>query len=236
MDELIRRLRKKGFGCHIIDLFLACLLYADDMCLIAPSRGAMQKMLDLCSEFCKEFCLSFNTKKSKVLIFGNMKEKTIDPLILNNVALDYESQWTYLGTTIVAGSTLSFSCKKELSCFYRSINSLLSAVQKPNEIVLMNLLYSNCVSSLSNAAEVKVLSSKEMNDCNVALNDSIRRIFSYNRWESTRFLRQQLSFPNITEIFNSRSTRFITQCLNGATGNKIISRLAIITKVENVED
>ena len=63
MDELIRRLRDKGIGCHIMELFLACLLYADDMCLIAPSRGAMQKMLDICVEFCEEFCLSFNIKK-----------------------------------------------------------------------------------------------------------------------------------------------------------------------------
>ena len=100
----------------------------------------------------------------------------------------------------------------------------------------MNLLCSNCVSGLTHAAEVKILSSSEMNDCNVALNNSIRRIFSYNRWESTRHLRQQLSFPNITEIFHSRSRKFITQCLNGETGNKVIIRLADITKLENVED
>ena len=57
IDELLRRLRDKDIGCHIIKLFLACLLYADDMCLIAPSRGAMQEMLNICEEFCEEFCL-----------------------------------------------------------------------------------------------------------------------------------------------------------------------------------
>ena len=31
--------------------FLAWLLYADDVCLIAPSRGAVQKMLDICFAF-----------------------------------------------------------------------------------------------------------------------------------------------------------------------------------------
>ena len=83
----------------------------------------------------------------------------------------------------------------------------------------MNLLYSNCVPSLTYAAEVKDLTSSEMQECNVALNDSIRRIFSYNRWESTRTLRQELGFSNISEIFHSRRDAFISKCLKH--GNRI---------------
>ena len=236
MDELIRRLRDKGIGCHVMNLFLACLLYADDMCLIAPSRGAMQKMLDICVNFCDEFCLSFNIKKSKVMVFGNTKGKNVTPLTLYDKPLEFVPQWTNLGVTIVAGSSLTFSCKKELSSFYRSLNSLLSSIQKPNELVLMKLLYTNCVPVLTHGAEVKIIPNQELNDCNVALNNGIRRIFSYNRWESTRYLRQQLSFPNITEIFHSRSRKFISQCLKGETQNDIIQHLAIFTKVDNVEE
>ena len=236
MDELIQRLRARGIGCHILDLFLACLLYADDMCLIAPTRSAMQQMLDICVEFCDEFCLAFNTKKSKVMIFGEMKGKSITPLTLYNQPLEFLSQWRYLGATIVEGTTLTFSCKQELSNFYRSLNCLLSAIRKPNELVLMNLLYSNCVSGLTHAAEVKVISNAELSNCNVALNNGIRRIFSYNRWESTRHLRQQLSYPNITEIFHSRSRKFLSSCLNGETQNETVRRLAVFTKLKNVED
>ena len=238
MDELIRRLRAQGIGCNFINLFLACLLYADDMCLIAPTRSAMQRMLDICVEFCDEFCLSFNTKKSKVMIFGGMKGKFIAPLSLYNEPLEYVSQWRYLGASIIEGKTLGFSCKHELSNFYRSMNCLLSAIRKPNEVVLMNLLYTNCVSGLTHAAEVKHISNAEMHDCNVALNNGIRRIFSYNRWESTRQLRQQLSYPNITEIFHSRSRKFFSGCVNGDTQNETVRRLAVFNKLqlENVED
>ena len=38
MDELIRRLRSRGIGCHVIGMFLAFLLYADNLCLLAPSN------------------------------------------------------------------------------------------------------------------------------------------------------------------------------------------------------
>ena len=210
----------------MIGMFLACLLYADDLCLLAPSRGAMQILLTICEDYCDEFCLSFNVKKSKALIFGKTKCDVISPLILKNEPMEYVSKWTYLGVTIVAGVSLSFTCKRELSNFYRSFNSLLSAVQKPDELVLMTLLYSNCVPCLSYAAEVKDLSSSEMNNCNVALNDSIRRIFSYNRWESTRTIRQQLGFQNISEMFHSRRDSFLSQCLKLRNRNQVVFSLA----------
>ena len=53
-------------------------------------------------------CLSFNIKKSKVMIFGNMKGKTVTPLTLYNKPLEFVSQWTYLGSTIVAGLSVFF--------------------------------------------------------------------------------------------------------------------------------
>ena len=99
----------------------------------------------------------------------------------------------------------------------------------------MDLMYANCVPGLAHAAEMKLLPNNELNNYNVALNNGIRLIFSYNRWESTRCLRQQLSFPSITEIFHSRSRKF-SKCLNGETQNEVVHRLAIYTKLENVED
>ena len=87
MDDLILRLKQQGIGCHILNIFVACLLYADDMCLIAPSRGALQELLRICEDYCKEFCLSFNVKKSKSLIFGNTKVFSLILLFLTQSLL-----------------------------------------------------------------------------------------------------------------------------------------------------
>ena len=214
MDELIARLRKRGIGCHIIDLFVACILYADDLCLVAPTRGALQEMLDICQEYCTEFCLSFNVKKSKVMLFGKVKSNVINPLTLNGKKLDFVPEWRYLGVTVVAGNNLSFSIRPALASFYRAVNCVLSVLHKPNELILMNLLYSNCVPILSNAAEVVELSTSELRDCNTAINNTIRRIYSYQRWESTRCLRTSLGFPSIYEIFSRRSQNFLKRNLN----------------------
>ena len=145
---------------------------------------------------------------------------TISPLTLNNEDIEFVPFWKYLGCTVVSGTTLSFSTSNELGPFSASSNSILRSLKKPNELVLMNLLYSNCVPNLTYCAEVKELSSAEMHKCNVALNDCIRRIFTYNRWESTRQLRQQLNFPNVYELFYSRKKQFLKK--NARCSNDVI--------------
>ena len=228
VDELIARLRKKGIGCYLISLFIACIMYADDLCLIAPTRGAMQQMLSVCEQFCAEFCLSFNAKKSRVLSFGKKSRTPLSPLVLNGENITAINEWKYLGCTIGsdARGRFTISTRSELCSFYGASNSVLRAACRPNELVLMKLLYSVCVPSLTYCAEVKELSSHDMNDCNVALNNAIRFIFSYNRWESTRHLRQVLNYPNIYEIFHARRERFLLRC--SWSNNAVIKFLTTI--------
>ena len=77
-----------------------------------------------------------------------------------------------MGVTVTSGARLAFSHKPPLSTFYRAANSILSSMRKPNEPVLMKLLYSNCVPCLTYASEVVDYKSGAMNNLNVALNDA----------------------------------------------------------------
>ena len=61
VDDLIRLLRSKGIGCHMIEMFVACLFFADDLCLISPTKSTMQELLDVCQKYCSEINLTFNT-------------------------------------------------------------------------------------------------------------------------------------------------------------------------------
>ena len=218
LDELISRLRERGIGCYILSVFIACILYADDLCLITPTRGAMQELLAICEMYCEEFCLQFNAKKSKSLLFGQFKNINVAPLLINDQPVEYVHEWSYLGTTIVSGKKLSFSALNDRRSFFRSANSILSVRQRPNEMVQMKLLYSVCVPILAYAAEVKEFKYADMHSCNVALNDSIRRIFSFSRWESPRQLRNQLNLPNLYEIFAHRKSNFDKQCRYSSNG------------------
>ena len=72
----------------------------------------------------------------------------------------------------------------------------------------MNLLYTNCVPVITYACNVKDFPAKDMRDLNTAINDAIRKIFTFNRWESVRDLRDGCCLKSIYEIFAIAKQRF----------------------------
>jgi len=59
MNVFILQLKTLNVGCHVSGMFVACLLYADDIILISPSVIGRQKMLDKCHEIPDTVSLQF---------------------------------------------------------------------------------------------------------------------------------------------------------------------------------
>ena len=213
VDELLNRLRKRGVGCHVLNTFLGAILFADDLCLIAPTRRAMQIMLNICEEFCREFGLQFNSKKSKMLVLGARHDKQTHSVFLNDEPIQIVSEWRYLGLFIRSGKSVSFNPMNDLRNFFSSFNSLYNANVRPSETVMMHLLYSVCIPNLSYAADVKELSASDMSKYNVAVNNAIRKIFSFHRWESVRSFRTGLGYPDLYTVFANRRSSFLKRLL-----------------------
>ena len=47
-NDLLLQLRKLGLGCHIQGVYMGVVGFCDDILLMAPTRSAMQAMLDTC--------------------------------------------------------------------------------------------------------------------------------------------------------------------------------------------
>ena len=224
IDDLITKLRSLNNGCHIAELFLACIVYADDICLMAPCRSSLQLLLNTCETYGKEFCLTYNPSKSKIMTFGS---RICSPsFYMYSKELDHAKEYKYLGITVISGSTFSASFLRPLIRFRSSANSILNAPNSSSEPVSMKLLYAICVPHLTYASEVLPYSARQLHPLNVALNDCIRRIFGYNRWESVRFLRLSLGYPSLTDIIDSRVRRFLKRL--PVIANSALSRLSEI--------
>ena len=226
IDGIASILRKANIGCHMFGLFLAMILFADDLCLSAPTRGALNKMIKLCAEYCKEYGLSFNPSKSKILVFSknHVNLNTLAPLTLNGKNIEYAESITYLGTSIHSNKGLVFSSCHDLTKFYRASNSILRAVNKPSEEIMLQLLYSCCIPILSYASAVKEYPSRQLQDCTTAINDALRLIFGYNRWESVRTLRESFGYKSLVELFQKAKTKFDASLLSHH--NPVIKHLA----------
>ena len=152
-DPLISRLRSLGVGVHIGGLFMGCVLYADDLLLIAPSRSAMQRMLEEINAFAKEVNITFssdedpNKSKSKcIFVIGKKANITKPaPLMLGDHQLPFVSKAEHLG------NILSESGDMELDASSKRAKFIQSAVETrelfkwapPEEIIWATKVYSS---------------------------------------------------------------------------------------------
>ena len=72
----------------------------------------------------------------------------------------------------------------------------------------MHLLFSNCVPKLTYGAAIKQLNATETNQYSVALNNAIRRIFGFRRWQSIRQIREVYGYDSIEVMFANARKRF----------------------------
>ena len=98
MDDLSMILSKCHKGCHINGMCVNHLIYADDICLLAPSAKGLQYLLNKCETFRNENCLTFNVENSVCMLNESKAFKFKCPnVFLNNVRLNYVESYKYLG-------------------------------------------------------------------------------------------------------------------------------------------
>ena len=198
--------------------------HSDDIVLLSPSRYGLQRLLEICTNYCRKFCLNFNVKKSKVMIIGKSLDASVSPLLLNDEPLEFVNTYKYLGVEICAGKHLTFSVTNVLRSFHRAANSILYGRIKPDNTVLLKLLHANCIPILSYACAVREFSAADMNRCNVAIKNVIRRIFSFATWQSIRHIRVMHGYNSIYEIFALAKDKFLTHA--SISSNLVVCHLS----------
>ena len=58
-------------GCHIGHVYTGAFGYADDIILLAPSKSALNRMLDIANDYAVSHDVIFNASKCKYLVFGD---------------------------------------------------------------------------------------------------------------------------------------------------------------------
>ena len=99
LNELLCELHKSGDGARVEGVYVGCLAYADDICLLSPTVLGMQKMLNTCDVYGKSHNLVFNYKKSAAITFvKNRFTKFFDPeFTLGGNILSCHKTVTHLG-------------------------------------------------------------------------------------------------------------------------------------------
>ena len=78
---------------HIIH----CLMYADDLILLASSPNGLQSKLDILDKYCNDWCLNVNLSKTKVMVFNKPGKKLSGNFSIHNKCIECVQQYKYLG-------------------------------------------------------------------------------------------------------------------------------------------
>ena len=97
MDEINKEIEKEKIGITVDELneIIGCLLWVDDVVLIAESAEQMQKMLDITNQIAGKYHIEFGEAKSNVMKIGGNKDKP--EFKLGEMKLKYCDKYKYLG-------------------------------------------------------------------------------------------------------------------------------------------
>ena len=91
VDDLSDYLVKSQIGCDIDSLYVNHVMYADDICLMAPNPAALQKLINICYDYSMQNNnLSFNSSKFFCMVFKPRLYKLSSPsLYMSTEKLEY---------------------------------------------------------------------------------------------------------------------------------------------------
>ena len=70
MGETIFLHPPENMGCHMNNIYMGA--YADDITIACPSLYGLSIMFDICNNLAHENCITFNTKKTVCIKFGEL--------------------------------------------------------------------------------------------------------------------------------------------------------------------
>ena len=122
-------------------------MYANDICLLAPSAIGLQHMLDLCFDFSIRNDIKFNPIKSVCIVFKPKNNKLYCPNVrLDRNILEYISCTKYLGFTFNMNSQDDDDMLRQMRTLYIRSNKLLRTFHYCSIDVKLELFRSFCTS------------------------------------------------------------------------------------------
>ena len=141
--------------------------------------------------------------------FGKQSRFNFRPT-LGGVAVEWVPEWKYLGVTLRAGPRFGCSVKERVKSFYRSLNSILRIEGRSDDMILLQLVETHCVSILTYGIEIVDIANRdEKRSMRVAYNSIFRKLFGYRSFESVTNLQHCLGRPTWEELVECRCAGFM---------------------------
>jgi len=210
VDQLSELLIVKKVGCHIDNVCFNHLFYADDLCLLAPSAIALQKLINVCYDYGIANDILYNPLKSECIVFKpNGYNLQYPPIYLDHEPMVYTQTVKYLGVLLTSDCRDNEEMLRQVRGLYARCNTVLRKFKDCSFDVKKHLFQTYCTNFY--CAQLWCNYSKQaFNKVKVAYNNVFRFLFKYDRRCSTSQMlitNNVLNFDSLMRkcIFNFRN-------------------------------
>ena len=143
------------------------------------------------------------------MLFG--KKHSLPLLQLDGKNIEWVEKWKYLGITLSSHKQFNCCIEEKVKSSYRRANAILRIEGCSNDLVMLQLLETHCISILSYGIEVIFVANADTRrKLRVAYNSIFRRIFKYHVSESVTQLQHALGRCTWEELIEKRKVGFLS--------------------------
>jgi hypothetical protein len=224
IDELVSNLKNSRNGCWVGSQYYGCLVYADDIMLLAPTVTSLKKMIHTCELFGTEKGLQFNDKKTICIHFHNSRNcsnSSLPNIFLNNKLLKWCSHVKHLGHIISCCAEFQNDILFRKGKFIACVNNILTEFSFAHPSTKVKLLqmygcsfYGSCLWDLYSTQAEKLFTS---------WNIAIRKLFKLPRRTHTRFIEPISGIPHVRYTLKLRYINFVQSLMK--SNNELVQNL-----------
>jgi len=208
LDDIVGRFYP-GRGIHVI-------LYADDLLILAPSIGELQRLLDVCELELNWLDMSINEKKSCCMRIGPRCDIACANITTSNGnILPWVDEIRYLGIYIVKSRKFKVSLDYAKRACYRSLNAIFGKIGRiASEEVVLQLVSSKCIPVLIYGREACPLTNSDKQSLDFVTTRFLMKLFKTADINIIRECQHYMNFVSPSELINARSDKLAVKCNN----------------------
>jgi hypothetical protein len=115
VNDLHERNRSRENSVTLNSTEFSCLLYADDLVLLASNPKSLQHNINILNNYCNEWHLKVNLKKTKIVTFSNSGRKCKHLFQYDDSVIENASNYNYLGIKLTSSGTFTYGQKELVS-------------------------------------------------------------------------------------------------------------------------
>ena len=146
INDILNVVSGMNTGCVLGTYRINILAYADDVSLLAPSRSALQILIDVVYKMSEAMCLTINARKTQYIVFVHDRKARNSNfnVLMNNVVIKRVYECKYLGLCFDDEMSLKCDIEKCHNAFLRQFNSMYYKFNFVNRDQLIFLFESFC--------------------------------------------------------------------------------------------